>query len=185
MSLRAKFISTLALCAAFAAFSMAAMGQDTTPKVNPDGTTTPQKGFGRHSHREGFRGGPGGHRGMMGMMRGLNLTDAQKEQIRSIREGNKPDPATMEQMKAFREAKQNGTLTPEQQQQAKALHQQFREKGESVHKQIMAVFTPEQLQQMEQNKQEMKKRFEERRQQWQQRKQQTPPASTTDKPTDN
>src|SRR5260221_12241575 len=106
MSFRAKFITTVALGAAFAMFSVAAMAQNTTPTTNPDGTAVPQKferkGFGRGAHREGFRGGPDGDRGMMGMMRGINLTDAQQEQIRSIRESNRPDPATLEELKTLR-----------------------------------------------------------------------------------
>ncbi|MEP6848030.1 MAG: Spy/CpxP family protein refolding chaperone [Acidobacteriota bacterium] len=187
MSLKVKFLSFFALFAAFALFSVSSMAQDTAPQVPKDGAVAPQnpdgRGFGRHGGRgEGFRGGPGG-REMMGM-RGVNLTDPQKEQIKSIRESNRPDPATMQEMKTLWEAKKTGTLTPEQQARMKDLHQQAREKGEAVHKQIMAVLTPEQLQQMEQNRQDMKKRMQERRLERQQNKQTTPPA-TPDKPKDN
>ena len=43
------------------------------------------------------------------MMHGVNLTDAQKAQIKSIREANKPDKAKFEQLKTIREAHKNGT----------------------------------------------------------------------------
>ena len=184
MLFRSKFLSILALFAAFAMFSMNAAAQDDSGQPAKDGTAVPQKPdgkrFGRRPHGEGFRGERGGRGGMMRGMRGVNLTDAQKEQIRSVRESSKPDQATMQEMKTLRDAKRNGTLTPEQQQRMKALHQQTRAQGESVHKQIMAILTPEQLQQIEQNKQEMKKKFEERRQMREQNKQ-----PVTDKPTDN
>jgi Spy/CpxP family protein refolding chaperone len=185
---KVKLLSFFALFAAFALFSVSVMAQDTAPQVPKDSTAAPQnpdgRGFGRHGGgREGFRGGPHG-REMMGGMRGVNLTDAQKEQIKSIRESNRPDPAAMQEMKTLWEAKKNGTLTPEQQARMKDLHQQASEKEQAVHKQIMAVFTPEQLQQMEQNRQDMKKRRQERRLERQQKEQTAPPA-TSDKPTDN
>jgi Spy/CpxP family protein refolding chaperone len=46
----------------------------------------------------------------------------------------------------------------------KTLRQQSREKGEAVHQQILAVLTPEQLQQFQQKQQEMKQKWEERKQ---------------------
>jgi len=98
-------------------------------------------------------------------------------------ESNKPDQASMDQMRTLMEAKRNGTLTAEQKDQLKAIRQNGEAKHKAVHEQIMAVLTPEQLQQVEQNKQEMKKRMEERRQMREQR-QATPPAAP-DKPTDN
>lgn len=185
MSLQAKFLSTLTLFAAFAAFSTAAMAQDASQQPTQDSTVkqkkSDRKGFGMDKPRgEGFRGKHrGGKGGMMFGLRGVNLTDAQKGQMRSIRESNRPDPATMQQMRSLMQAKRDGTITAEQQEQFKTLRQQAREKGESVHQQIMAIFTPEQLQQIEQNKQEMKKRFEERRQMREQNK------PVPDKPTDN
>jgi Spy/CpxP family protein refolding chaperone len=177
MSLNSRFLSIFALVAAF---SVAALAQDTVKPVDP--SAAPEKGYGARKH-----GGPEGFRGMRGgpgfELRGVNLTDAQKEQIHTIMENNKPDQASMNQMRTLMEAKRNGTLTAEQNDQLKAARQNAMGKHKAVHEQIMAVLTPEQLQQVEQNKQEMKKRMEERRQMREQRKA-TPPAAP-DKPTDN
>ena len=114
----------------------------------------------------------------MGFLRGIELTDAQKEQIRTIHEANKPDQATLDQMKAIREARHNGgTITEEQKAQLKQLRQAQRAKMDSVHQQILAILTPEQKAQLEQRKAEMQKRREEFRQKRQERIQA--------KPTDN
>jgi Spy/CpxP family protein refolding chaperone len=178
MSLRVRFLSVLALSAAFAALSVSISAQDNGQKTAPDGTMSRDgRGFGKRHGGEGFRGG----RGMMPGLRGIALTDAQKEQIRTIRESNKPDQAAMQEMKTLMEAKRANSLTPDQQARLKELHQQGRQHAEAVQQQILALLTPEQLQQMEQNKQEMRKRFEERRQMRDQQKQ----VPSTDKPTDN
>jgi len=85
----------------------------------------------------------------------------------------------MQEMKTLRDAKRNGTITPEQTEQLKTLRNQQREKMESVHQQVLAILTPEQRQQLDQKREDMKKRWEERRQQRQQN------AQPTDKPTSN
>jgi Spy/CpxP family protein refolding chaperone len=183
MSLRGKFLSTLALGAAFAAFSVAAIAQDTQPPASQGGTIAPdnkapRRGFGKHE--DGFRRGPGGESGMLGELRGIDLTDAQKQQIHTIMESNKPDQSSMEQMRTLTEAKRNGTLTADQQAQLKVFHQQRMAKGKQIHDQVMAILTPEQLQQVEQRRKEMKERWEQHRQQQDQNKQTAPV-----KPTDN
>ena len=179
-----------------AAFSVFTFAQDkTTTTATPDKVEKPAKRDGRefgnrefHKRkfdREGFGergfGGRHGERGMMGMMRGINLTDAQKEQLRAIREANRPDKAVMEEIRTIMTAKRDGTITAEQQARLTALKTQAREKGKSVHEQIQGILTAEQKAQIEQRKQEMKQRFEERRLERQQRK--APP--TTDKPKTN
>ena len=99
----------------------------------------------------------------MGMMHGINLTDEQKAQIKSIREANRPDKAKFDQLKAIREAHKNGTaITDEQKQQFKAFRDQAPAKSKAVHEQSLAVLTAEQKAQIEQRKQEMKQRFQER-----------------------
>jgi len=179
MSLKNKFFSALTMAIALVAFSTFVSAQETTKTDSSD--NQPQREW-RKGKRDGFgKGFRGGRRG--GMMRGfrdLNLTDTQKEQIRQIREANRPDQATMEEMKSFREAKRNGTLTAEQKERMKTLRQQSFEKGQVVHQQIMAILTPEQLQQLEAKKAEMKQKWEERKQLRQQRKQQAPQTEQKD-----
>jgi periplasmic protein CpxP/Spy len=183
MSLKHKFISAFASALLIGSAALAASAQDQAP-VMKDGTTKAEKhdrkGFGRHG---GF--GKGMHGGGMRGLKGLELTDAQKAQIKQIHEANRPDQATMDELKAIHEARQAGTLTEDQRARAKALRDQMRAKGDSVHQQVLAVLTPEQRQQIETRKAEMQKRREERRQLREQKRQQAAPPATTNKTTDN
>lgn len=185
MSLKNKFLSVTALTVAVGAFSVMASAQDSSAAASQDNTQKVEKrerGFGkRGGFGKGMQGGKFGKRGgMMHGLRGIELTDTQKEQFRAIREANRPDEATRTEMRSLMEAKRAGTLTAEQQERLQAFKQQNREKAQAVHQQIMAILTPEQLQQLEQKKAEMKQRWEERRQM---RRQNAP--QSTEKPTDN
>lgn len=170
MSLKFKFISTLTLAGLVAAFSSVSMAQETkveAPSTAPDKVEKPFKGhrggFGKFSGR-GFGGKKHGSRGMRGFMRGIELTNAQKDQIKAIREANKPDQATMDEFRSLRKAKHDGTLTADQEARIKTLREQTQAKGKAVHEQIMNVFTTEQKAQIEKNKLEMKQRHEQFRQ---------------------
>ena len=84
---------------------------------------------------------------------------------KTILDANKPDQATIDQMKSLREARENGTeLTADQKAQFKAAREAQRTKMESIHQQILAVLTPEQKQQLDAKHQEMQKRWQDRRQ---------------------
>jgi Spy/CpxP family protein refolding chaperone len=165
MSLKNKLFSALTFAFAVFAFSTFAMAQE-TPKTDSDNTQ--KREWRKGGNRDGFggkgfrRGGRGG--GFMGELRGIELTDAQKQQIKTILDANRPDQAAMEEFRTLHDAKRNGTLTAEQQERLKTLKQQSMEKGQALHQQILAVLTPEQLQQVEKNKAEMKQRREERKQ---------------------
>lgn len=188
MSLKSKLLQGFTLAAATVAFAgLTAAQETTTPKTGdtqkqerPDG-----RGFGRHhGFGKGMKDGRFGRRGGgFGMLRGIDLTDAQKQQIKSIMEANKPDEATMQQLRSFREARRNGgALTDDQKAQMKAFREQAQQKREAVRLQIEAILTPEQKQQLETRKADMEKRreaFRQKRQEWKQQKQQS------DKPTDN
>jgi len=183
MSTKIRFLMVSMLTLAFGVFVGTAAAQDTTTTQKQDqtGVQKPGRGdrrggFGRRDGAgPGFRGpGRGGPEAMLREFRDLNLTDAQKQQIHTILESNKPDQATIDQMKTLQEARRNGTLTDDQKQQLKTLRQQQGEKMRTVHEQIINVLTPEQKQQLEQKRQEMKQR-------WQQREQQPSTAPKTDK----
>ena len=171
MSLKAKLFSIITLAAGIVVFSTGAFAQD--DKTTTTTTTTPDKVERRHKGD--------GKMGDKGMMRALNLTDAQKEQIRSIRMANKPDKATMEEFRTLAKAKHDGTITADQQTRLSALKTQAREKAKSVHEQVLGVLTAEQKAQIETRKTEMRQRMEERKQM----RQQKPAATTTEKPKDN
>jgi Spy/CpxP family protein refolding chaperone len=99
MSLKSKISSTFTLAFAVVAFATFASAQEAA-KTGEDNS---QK-FARGEHHRGMHGEKGGrHGGMRGGMyglRGIELTDAQKEQIRQIHEANKPTEAQMAEMKA-------------------------------------------------------------------------------------
>ena len=165
MALRKKLFTTTTLAVALGAFGVFASAQTTeTPKA--DGSKI-EKGdrkgrFGKHG---GMR--RGGHRmgGRMGFLRGIELTDAQKEQIKAIHEANKPtgeNKALFDQIRETRKA--GGTITEEQKAQMKQLREAQKTKMRGVHEQILAVLTPEQKAQLETRKAEMKQRREEMRQ---------------------
>lgn len=184
MSLKNKLSSVITLAFAIVAFTTFASAQDAA-KPQDETQKLERKGeFKRGMHRGKF-----GHRGMRGGMRGLhrlNLSDAQREQIRQIHEANKPNEALVAQMQALREArKAGGPITDAQREQMKNLRDQMRAHHESVRGQVLAVLTPEQRTQLETMKAEMQKRREEFRQRRQEMRQKRQAEKPADKPTDN
>ena len=191
MSLRSKLSSVLTLAFAVVALTTFVAAQD-APKTQDDNLQQKrERGF-----RQGERGERGMHRGLhggfrgMGDLRGIELTDAQKEQLRAIHEANKPDEATMAEIRAIHEARKAGTeLTAEQKERLQAIHASMRAKQESVKAQIMGILTPEQKQQLEtlrvereKRREEMRQKRDEMREQWRQKRDAAKPA---DKPTNN
>jgi Spy/CpxP family protein refolding chaperone len=161
-------INVVAVCIlALGVFAGAAMAQDTTTTPNTDAQK--QDKFQRRG-RLGRQGdfGPGMRRrpeAMLRMFRDLNLTDAQKGQIKTILESNRPDQASQDQLKALREVrKSGGQLTTEQKQQLKAVRQAQKANMQSVHEQIMNVLTPEQKAQLDAKRKEREQRFQDRKQ---------------------
>lgn len=171
MSLKRKILTGITSGFAVVALSSFVMAQDNRT------TTTPQDNTQKTERREGRRGfgkrdGGGMHRGgrdfgMRGL-RELNLTDAQKEQIRTIMESKRANMEARqtqhEEVRQIMEAKRSGTITADQQARLKALHQQRKAEMRQTHEQILAILTPEQKAQLEQLKQERKQRREEFRQ---------------------
>lgn len=177
MSFKNKLSSVITMAVAVVAFSTFASAQDTAAP-SQDGAQKQEKREGRSGRRGMKRSGFGRHGGGMGL-RGITLTDAQKEQLRVIHESNKPDEATMQEMRSIMEARRAGSITDAQKERMKVLREQNRIKREAVQIQVMAILTPEQRAQLEARKAERQKRMEERKQLRQQRK------SAPDKPTDN
>lgn len=182
MSLSKKLFTGFAAFIAAGTFAVAGSAQTTEEKSVEKTEKHERRGMRRG---DGFGKGERGHKGMRGMrgLRGIELSEGQKTAIKAIREANRPDEAIREEMKTLKLARQAGTITPEQIERAKQLRSQFREKGEAVRLQIEAVLTPEQRQQIETKKAEMKQRREQMREQRQLRKQATP-KTVTEKPID-
>jgi periplasmic protein CpxP/Spy len=175
----------LTVAGATIAFSTIGFAQSTPTTTAPADPAATQKVDGHWGKGQGKRGGfEGKHAGMghgrgMGMMfHDLDLTDAQKAQIKTIMEANKPAGDNREEMKSLRAAKQAGTLTDAQKQQLKSIREDRQLKAKSIHEQIMAVLTPEQKAKIEARHAEMKARMQERKLNHQQQA----PAAATDKP---
>lgn len=164
--------------AAVAVFAVAGSAQDTT-ETKPD-TQKMEKRWGKRGDGmgKGMHGGKFGHKGMRGGfgLRGIELTDAQKEQIKVIREANKPSAELraqhMEQMKSIREARKAGTLTEDQKTQMKAFRDERMAKMQAMRAQIEAILTPEQKAQLEAKRVERQQMMEQRRELRQQRREQ-------------
>ena len=90
------------------------------------------------------------------MFRALNLTDAQKEQIKQIREANKANKADFDAIRPLMEAKRDGTITAEQKAQLKAFREDRQAKCKAVHEQMLNVLTAEQKATLEQKRTETK-----------------------------
>jgi Spy/CpxP family protein refolding chaperone len=182
MSLKRKIISAIISAFAVVAFTSFVSAQDAS-KQEQNSTQKQEKrerGFGKkRGFGRGMRDGRGG-----GIMRGfqeLNLTDAQKQQIHTILETNKPDPKTFEEIRPLMEAKRNGTITAEQETKLKAFREQAKQKHDQVKSQVLAVLTTEQREQLNKLKEEWKQKREERKQMRQERKnQEIPPAEKKD-----
>ena len=89
MSLKSKISSAITLGFAVAAFAVIGSAQE-APKTQDDNGQKMERKHGRGGHK-GMHGGKG-RRGFGGMrggfgLRGIELTDAQKAQIRQIHEG--------------------------------------------------------------------------------------------------
>jgi len=170
MSFKRKFISAATSALAAVAFTTFVSAQDTS-------TTQPSNSMQKQERRE-KRGGKRdrGERGMRGgkhggdkmMMRGLgqlNLSDAQKQQVRVINENFKTATQTQrEEMRALGMKKRDGIITADEQARFKEIRSQLKASGEQTRNSVLAVLTAEQRTQLNRMKEEMKQRKMERRQ---------------------
>ncbi len=167
-----KFFTFAAAALLAGSFTVAASAQTTTDGEKSAKRAEKKAGQGFHRGGKGKRGKFGrGFRGGKGMnLRGIELTDAQKEQIKALRQTFSQDASTREEMKTIMQARRAGTLTEDQKQRAEAIRTQQRAQMETFKAQVDAILTPEQKQQIETRKQEMKERMEKRQELMKQRR---------------
>jgi len=153
----------LALLVALSASAFAQEPSGSKQGQTPDAGAR-QRPFGRG---EG-RGGPGPG-GMLGprMLHELNLTDDQRQQVRTIigqsMEGTK---AQREELRQLGEKRFQGILTADEQARAKTLHQGMRASMKESESKIVAILTPEQkakLDELRKQREQNHGRFGERR----------------------
>ncbi len=151
MKIKSIIISTVAVVA----FSSFALAQDVKPTDNQDAA--------KQERRQGKNGRHGKDKAMRGLHK-LNLSDAQKEQMKSLHERNKTQfQPQHEEMKTLMSKKREGIITDEEQSRLKDLKAQMRENGQKMHEEMMTILTPEQKTQMEQMKTEMRGKMKQRR----------------------
>jgi Spy/CpxP family protein refolding chaperone len=170
MSFKRKLISAAATGFAAIAFTTFVSAQATN-------TNKEDNSIQKQEMRERGRGGRGGfgekgvrgkHGGDRKMLRGLgrlNLTDAQKEQVRTISQNFRTSTQTQrEELRSLAMKRRDGIITADEQARARELKTQLKASGEQMRNSVLAILTAEQKTQLEQMKQEMKTRKMERRQ---------------------
>lgn len=166
--MRKRIFSFFSIGILTAAFGVVVNAQDV--KQEPT-TGVPQEKRAEKPFRKGFGKGEGFRRGRMHgrkmaglrLMRGINLSDAQKQQIRAIMEANRPTQENKERIRSLFTAKRNGTITPEQEAELRQIREAARQRSEAVRAQIQAVLTEEQKAEIERRKQEWRERRQNRR----------------------
>ncbi|MBX3289080.1 MAG: Spy/CpxP family protein refolding chaperone [Acidobacteria bacterium] len=171
-----KFFTFAAAALLAGSFTVAASAQTTTDGEKSAKRAEKKAGQGFHRGGKGKRG-KFGHRGFrggkgMGHLRGIELTDAQKEQIKALRQAYGQDQSIREEMKTIMQARRAGTITEDQKQRVQAIHDQQRVQMETFKAQVDAILTPEQKQQIETRNQQMKERMEKRQELMKQRREQ-------------
>jgi periplasmic protein CpxP/Spy len=174
MFLKRNLIGILGLVLAFGVVALAQQPQEQTQ--TPDGTTRRDRIERKERHRE--RMGERlvrhkemrGHGGMGRLMRELNLSDTQREQIRTITqrriEGLRPQ---REELFRLQEKRIAGTFTAEDEARARALREEMHASMESVRTETEGILTAEQKARLEQLKQEREAKREERKARHEQR----------------
>lgn len=173
MSFKRKLISAATSALAVVAFTTFASAQDKTTNTENNSTQKQEMREGRDGRGFGKRGGKGMHGGrhaggdrmMLRALGQLNLSDAQKEQIRGISETFKTSTQTQrEEFRSLGMKKRDGILTADEQARFEEIKTQLKMSGEQMHNSVLAILTAEQRTQLEQMKEEMKQRKMERRQ---------------------
>ena len=167
-----SIFTRVSLCIGLAAILTAsALAQTTTPPQNDT------EGQGRRGGREGRMGkmgrmgerrdggGAPGHGMARRALRRLNLTEAQRVQLRELeaRYGQSFKTQHQELRQLMEVRRSGGTLTPEQQQRAEQLRTEARANGERMHTEILALLTTEQRDELKRMREEGEARRKERR----------------------
>lgn len=187
MSLKRRIIEGGLVFSLLFSLGVVASAQETKTQTE---TTAPQTKAERKQNKslrkEGKRGfgreGKFGRRQAFGkgfMAGKLNLTDAQKEQAKALRQQFAGQFASQrEELRTLGQKKRQGTLTADEQTRLETLKQGLKSSHEQMRQQMNGLLTPEQKQQMEQMKEQMKQRRDEMQKRFGERRKQrqTPPS---------
>jgi Spy/CpxP family protein refolding chaperone len=140
MLLRTKLKYAAMTLGLLTALGAAVQAQQTTTQTPVQGPERMGRGEGR-----GFRRGPG--RGGFGprIIHELNLTDAQKQQARSIiQQSLANNKTTREELRQLAEKRRQGTLTTDDQARAKVLREQMGAARKETETKMASLLTAEQ-----------------------------------------
>lgn len=145
-----------------------------TDKVQKERRMGRGEGYGKRGGK-GMRDGKRNGFGMHGL-KNLDLTDAQKEQVRGIMETAKTSNEPLrEEMRTLMEKRRGGEeLTETDRSRLKEIRTQMKQSHEQTENTILGILTTEQRQKFDAMKQENQKRREEFRERRQNRQQTTP-----------
>ena len=162
--MKSTLIKTGLTLALAGALGLATFAQTPAPQAGTQPPAGHEGKHGGHLGRHGRRGHAGRMLGGRALER-LNLTDAQREQLRAIheryRQSLQPQHEELRQLAQARRG--GGTLTPEQQAHAQELHAQLKAQREQLHAELQGVLTAEQREQLKQQHDEFKQHMKERR----------------------
>lgn len=163
MAFRTKIFSSAALLAAFAIFGITGFGQNTGTANQAGGQSSARRApraekMDKRAPNDGVD------------LHGLDLTDEQKAQIKTIRESYPPDPQAAQELRTLMKARRSGTITPEQEERLNALQTQARERSQAIRTQIEGILTPEQLETLHRRQERRGDRNERRRENRQERR---------------
>jgi Spy/CpxP family protein refolding chaperone len=176
MSLRKSFLGITGI---ILSFGMVALAQQTQPTTTTQDKTLKQD---RLERRERLRerlallrqrhGGPEGFRrrgaGPGSLMRGIQLSDEQRQQARAIMQRRlESTKSQREELFKLREKRIAGTFNADDEARAKALRQQITASMEGVRAEMQSILTAEQKARIEELQKERKARREQRMQEHQ------------------
>ena len=154
------FLTTAGIVSAQGFGSGRGKGPGVYGQKGPKGAMRP----GRVSRGQRRNGNPSG---LNGELRGLNLTEGQRDQVRAIMEANRPSEAERAEHQEIMKAMRNGTATEQQKSRAKEIAATRIDRQAAVSQQIRGILTAEQLatlDKMRQLREERMERMRERRQ---------------------
>lgn len=140
--------------------SLVAFAQQPAPQDNGQ---QQEQGWGRgRGGRHGMgKRGPGG---MLRLMSQLNLTDAQRQQLRAIEDRFEASTKSQrEEMRRLHDSRQQGEPSADTQARMQALRAELGQAMRARHQEVLGILTQEQRTQLEQMKKERKARHAERR----------------------
>jgi Spy/CpxP family protein refolding chaperone len=155
MKIKALIISTVAAIA----FSSFAYAQDAKPIDNQD-SNAQEKSLGKREQKHRRHGKNSVMRGL----KELNLSDAQKEQVKLLKERNKSQfQPQREEIKTLASKKHDGIITADEENRLKELKGQMKANGQKSREEMMTILTPEQKSRFDQKRNEMRGKMKERR----------------------